>query len=548
MIVALRTDLPGQWRVCQKECLVIQRKTQTGVYWKEEFEITDQDTTGVYDLVLEEGEPVPTEALAVWLMERHCRLEEAAIQTELSKGPAFQPAEQYEVGQQLIFPAFEYTLGTVVGAREANSPDHGDFTAIQVQFEGKDQIREFASGLRGEHKLNRAKGEVGLLASKDLLPGEQLYELYGSGVEEKLGASLQQHEEFVQFGTNWFLRELLVDVHVGQMNIAEALIEIKSRPLPTAELLQDLDLPQEVAEEIRVLSLNRALEADERFDNVGDSGRTVWYLRRLTPEPVVSPPAQLVFQAEPYSRDGTAAELLTLEATIDDEHGDASGPSRPVYRATISLIYPHWRHGTLPLTARTQGLFPKATAHHTPVVLVDGQGGEKMQGWVVHEASFVYGLKDWYDRHKLPVGATINLARTRDPRVVMVDFIPQRLQRLWVKTAVAEEGRLAFHMRKVPIACEFDEHIIIGEDDREAMDDLWAAAASGSESLLQIMIRVLPELVTLSPQGTVHAKTVYSAVNLLKRTPPGPVFALLSTESCFVSMGGGYWTFDEALV
>jgi hypothetical protein len=529
---------------------VIQRKTQTENYWQEEFDITDQDTTGVYDLVLEEGEPVPMEALVVWLMERHCRLEEAAIQTELSKGPAYQPAEEYEVGQQLIFPAFEYALGTVVGEREAISPEYGEFTAIQVQFEGEDQTREFASGLGGDHKLNRADGEVGLLASKDLLPGEQLYELYGSGVEAKLGASLGQHEEFVQFGTNWFLRELLVDVHLGQLNIAEALIEIKSRPLPTDELLQDLDLPQEVTEEIRVLSLNRALEADERFDNVGDSGRTVWYLRRLTPDPVVNPPAQLAYRAEPYSRDGTAAELLTLEATIDDEHSaeDASGPSRPVYRANVDLIYPHWRHGTLPLTARTRGLFPKATTHHTPVVLVEGQGGEKMQGWVVHEASFVYGLRDWYDRHKLPVGATINLARTRDPRVVMVDYQSQRLQRLWVKAAVAEEGRLSFHMRKVPIACEFDEHIILAEDDREALDDLWAAAASGGETLLQIMIRVLPELVTLSPQGTVHAKTVYGAVNLLKRTPPGPVFALLSTESCFIAMGGGYWAFDEALV
>ena len=26
------------------------------------------------------------------------------------------------------------------------------------------------------------------------------------------------------------------------------------------------------------------------------------------------------------------------------------------------------------------------------------------------------------------------------------------------------------------------------------------------------------------------------------------VFALLSTEACFVPMGGGYWTFDQALV
>jgi len=63
---------------------------------------------------------------------------------------------------------------------------------------------------------------------------------------------------------------------------------------------------------------------------------------------------------------------------------------------------------------------------------------------------------------------------------------------------------------------------------------------------LQIMVRIMPELTKLSPQGTVHAKTIYSAVNLLKRVPPGPVFALLSSEPCFVLMGGGFWTFDES--
>jgi hypothetical protein len=58
----------------------------------------------------------------------------------------------------------------------------------------------------------------------------------------------------------------------------------------------------------------------------------------------------------------------------------------------------------------------------------------------------------------------------------------------------------------------------------------------------------MPELIKISPQGTVHAKTIYSAVNVLRRIAPGPIFALLSTESCFVPMGGGYWTFDAALV
>jgi hypothetical protein len=60
------------------------------------------------------------------------------------------------------------------------------------------------------------------------------------------------------------------------------------------------------------------------------------------------------------------------------------------------------------------------------------------------------------------------------------------------------------------------------------------------------MIRLVQELVKLSPQGTVHAKTIYNVVNVLRRTAPGPIFAILSVEPCFVPMGGGYWTFDAA--
>ncbi|NIV28203.1 MAG: hypothetical protein GWN58_01455, partial [Anaerolineae bacterium] len=76
----------------------------------------------------------------------------------------------------------------------------------------------------------------------------------------------------------------------------------------------------------------------------------------------------------------------------------------------------------------------------------------------------------------------------------------------------------------------------------------WEEVHYRGESLLQTMVGMMPKLTTLSPQGTVHAKTIYSAVNVLRRVPPGPVFALLSTEACFVPMGGGYWTFDQALV
>ena len=52
---------------------------------------------------------------------------------------------------------------------------------------------------------------------------------------------------------------------------------------------------------------------------------------------------------------------------------------------------------------------------------------------------------------------------------------------------------------------------------------------------------LLPELAKLSPQGNVHARTLYAAINLIKRTPPGPLFAALITQSKFRAMGDGYW-------
>jgi hypothetical protein len=239
-----------------------------------------------------------------------------------------------------------------------------------------------------------------------------------------------------------------------------------------------------------------------------------------------------------------------IEREIPDEASapDAQEPIRSLYRAALALPFPHWRSGTLPLTRQIRKLFPEATRHHTPVVLVDGQTGNKMQGWIVHESSFVYGLGKWYKEYDLPVGAHVRLERTRDPRVITVDYQPQRLKPVWVKIAVAQGDRLGFQVRKMPLSCEYDDLLAIGEDDPAAIDRLWRKTTERGDSLYQTMVQILPELVKLSPQGTVHAKTIYTAVNILRRLPPGPIFALLSTEPCFVSMGGGYWAFDQTLV
>ncbi|MGD8515643.1 MAG: hypothetical protein PVG54_01655, partial [Anaerolineae bacterium] len=107
---------------------MIQRRTQTASYWQEQFEIGTRDITLMYDLILEKGKPVALDRLAMAVIDRHCRHEEGLVEAELSKGSAYQPQDPYEVGQQIIFPALDYVLGTVTGTREGWNPEYGKFT------------------------------------------------------------------------------------------------------------------------------------------------------------------------------------------------------------------------------------------------------------------------------------------------------------------------------------------------------------------------------------------------------------------------------------
>ena len=74
---------------------------------------------------------------------------------------------------------------------------------------------------------------------------------------------------------------------------------------------------------------------------------------------------------------------------------------------------------------------------------------------------------------------------------------------------------------------------VMGRCSPAALAALSAAAPSTK------MAQITPELVKLNPQGTVHAKSVYSAVNVVRRTPPGPVFHALISNRRFRDVGNG---------
>jgi hypothetical protein len=86
----------------------------------------------------------------------------------------------------------------------------------------------------------------------------------------------------------------------------------------------------------------------------------------------------------------------------------------------------------------------------------------------------------------------------------------------------------------------------VGTDVVAAIDALWRRAEANQRSIVSLLIELFPTLAALTPQKTVHAKTLYSALNMLRRTPPGPIFAELVNNPAFQTVGDHYWIIDES--
>jgi len=526
-----------------------QRKTQTSAYWQEQFVVGADDIEHLYSLLLEGNQPRPIETLALAIVQRHCQQEEMAIRAELQRGALYQPKDSYKLGEQLVFPRFDYAAATVVDQRPGHSPQYGDFKVIQVEFEGNGGIKEFASDFPYPHSLNLDEGQS-LAEAEGLASPQDLYDSYQGHIHSRLQAALEQNDEFIKFRGYWFLKGLLIPIHDGHLNIAEAAIDINNNPLPVEALLKDLDLPADIHSETQAISLNFALHFDDRFQNVGPKGQVLWYLTRLEPPEVPYVPTQLESCDLPYDLKRFDNELRRLVGEIDDEATDPVLIHPPISDAEtviVTLNYPHRRAGTLPITPKTAAFFPDADDHHVRITIIDKRSGQEFPGWVVSESKYVAGLSKWYNQNQLPVGAYVALYGTDDPLTVKIDYQQVRLKREWIRVAVFRDGRLGFQLLKQPIACEYDDLMVIGIQNEAAVDAVWSNGKQQDKMLFSFLRQIFPELAKLNPQGAVHAKTLYSAVNVLRRCPPAPIFHELSTQACFIPMGHGYWTYDASL-
>jgi hypothetical protein len=159
---------------------------------------------------------------------------------------------------------------------------------------------------------------------------------------------------------------------------------------------------------------------------------------------------------------------------------------------------------------------------------------------------YVYGLKEWFADHEVPVGGYLTVQRTEDPSRVKISYAKRKPRIEWVRTALVEQNRLVFENRKRSISSEYDELMVLAVEDPEAVDAVWTRVSQTNVSLETLVHDMCRQLAPLGPQGTVHAKTLYSVINLLRRCPPGPIFAVLSQSGDFENAGGPYWRLKGA--
>ncbi len=521
---------------------MIQRKTQTAEYWQA-FKLAPADIEHLQSLLLDAEHPMTTRELALALVSELCRREEADIRAGLAQGTLYQPKKRFAVAEKIIFPALDFRLGEVIAVRAGENPEFGDFDVITVDFGPERRQRDFAAGLTKPHKLNA--DAPSLVVAGDLASPEKLLATHAAGLPDLIAAELAQQSGFATFEDRWLVRDLLAEIHVGHLNIAEALIEMRALPINTTDLLRELDLPAEIKPDIQAFSVQSALLADGRFDQVGPGEERQWFLRRLEPAETLVVPELLRYTHIPHNPDALPPDLRALAFELDDEWsddllGETAATRAALTTTTLLLTYPHLVSGTLPLNRHARPFFPRGHGERTMVTLIDGRWGNRFPAWVNHSGRYVTGLRPWFEKHKLPAGAFITLERRDDSGEIVVDFRPKRMRREWTRWAQVTDGRhLDMQLRKQEVACEYDEHMVIGDDRASNAEilKLRASPAYAQAAISQLVFEIFTDLAGQSQQGIVHAKTVYSAFNVVRRCPPQPIFEALSTDPRLESAG-----------
>lgn len=523
-------------------------KIRTEAFWRDEYEVSDADLDLVTSVILDAGKPQPLDVLARSIITRRLQREKEAVAQQAKSGELYQPSGKYQEGQRLVFSALDFAVGHVVAVRAGYNPKYDNFDVIRVAFEDGSPEREFAANFQYPHPLNRSAEE--LLGADELEADESdLIRRFEHYAARSLEPVLKSHSDFVKFDGLWFLQALLPEIHVGHLNLAEAVIYEAGHPLVAREMLGELDLGPG-STDAQLFALNHSLNEDARFDNVGTTEQPAWYLRALEPEAIFSRPKILTPAFRAVGGEYVGITMLDMIDEVGDELDDIETlVLHDAQEIRVELNFPHLYAGTLPLTSRMLRKLPTTSSHHFAITLVDSQKNERFEVWGVPSDSYIAGLESWYASVGMCVGGQITMTPTDEPFAFEIHFTPSRGRRSeWIRSATVENNALVVQMQRAVIEVRCDRNMLIDVPDRDSVAQLMTTPEHESLSLTAIVRRAFEELAKLSSRGLVHAKSIYSLANFYRRTGTVPVFAELTRRACYDPVGDGFWAYDPGLV
>lgn len=301
---------------------------------------------------------------------------------------------------------------------------------------------------------------------------------------------------------------------------------LKDRPARLDVILSEwLELdPTNEAYLPTLYELRERMAKDVRFISLGNHR---WWLRERVPSWVAATPRELL--PEPprahLKEDGThAIEIELPDSALEPEllqwinapeYEDVGEPvsvqSVPKGKRTalIPVPYHHIVAGTMRIRHIDRWLF-----HDDDMVqyyIATDDEGSEFPVWVNLESGLMFGLKEWYKRHGVVVGAVIKVERDSD-----------RLKLTW-------DGK-------------YDRHLHIPSSRVNQLINYAKQEAVIKASVLELM----QSLVMLFYEDGIHFIRLWSEINILRRTSKRLIASNLSLYSCFIRhpKRSDYWLYD----
>lgn len=523
------------------------KNNKTFNYW-DKLEIEPADLQHLSNYLFETELPLTIQELCKVLVnfrQEQIRRQEAAL--EAHAGLAYQPKNTYQLADKIRFPELDDQIGVVTSLRESVNPAMPTFQVAEIEFEDG-TIRNFATQLE-DHRLNEKDYSQKSSADESF---DTIFLLHGKQLQQKLRAALDNQSELIRIGDTWFPQSLLIDLGPGHLNIAEAILDSMSGgPLSIEELMEQLELGANTDnKKLLAFSLNYALQEDPRFDEVGTTGKFSWFLRRLEPEEVQSKPLYLTADEPKPIDQELPEEFFNLLYDLDDELSFSIEEINDAERAetiSLTLTYPHWRSGSLPVTPNTNQVFPSALeSQNVKIAFIDEQSQAMISAWLVREGNYVIGLRDWFEEKNLIPGSIIDITATGDPGLMKISPQRKRTNKEWIKTVlVGADGGMVFALLRQPIYAGFNERMAIAIPDVAGLDAVWKARQSKMPTLKADVMRMMTELSKLNNQRHVHFIDLYAAMNIFRRTTPMDLLDVLISNEDFFHVGDNYFHITE---